>query len=445
MAAVCFYFQIHQPYRLRRYTVFDLGQSSFYEDDDRNCDTMLQAARTCYLPMNALLLRLINKHGTNFRVAFSISGTALEQFEQYAPEVLTTFKALADTGCVEFLGETYSHSFTFLYAPEEYTRQVRLHSQKIRQLFGKKPTVYRHTELIYNNDLAKAVEDMGFKAMLAEGNDHILGWRSAGYVYQRAQDEEHQKRHKLKILLRNRTLSTDISRRFSKKEWDKWPLNAETFAQWCKVSSAKEHCLNLFMPYAAFGLRHASSTGIFDFMEALPDAFLRQGFTFKTPSEVAKAPAVGNIDVPYFMSWASSGNDLDKWLGNDMQKDAIHSLYALHQLHPELYKNEDICRTWQHLQSSEHFAYMCTKWYSSEQDYPLETPYSSPYDAYINYMNVLADFELRLHECVKPTIKRRLVKKEKKSNEALAKDVKTASSTATKVITKAKKILRPVK
>ncbi len=391
MTAICLYFQIHKPYKLRRYTVFDLGQNSIYEDDDRNCDTMLYAAKNCYLPMNDLLLRLINKHDKKFRVAFSISGVALEQFEQYAPEVLDSFKALADTGCVEFLGETYSHSMTFLYAPQEFTRQVKLHSEKIQEFFGQKPTTYRHTELIYNNDLAKAVEKLGFNTMLGEGSDHVLGWRSPNFVYQPVEGK------KLKLLLRNVSLSNDIALRFSQKDWDAWPLTAEQFVRWCDIKNVEGDSINLFMPYETFGLRHGADTGIFEFMEALPTLLLAEGASFKTPAQVAKTAKIsGTIDVPYFMSWASSGHDLDTWLGNAMQKDAIHSLYALAKKHPELY-DEGVCRTWQRLQSSDNFAHMCTKWFSNDQSISPENPYTSPYDAYINFMNILADFELVLN------------------------------------------------
>ncbi len=418
MPAICLYFQIHRPYKLRRYTVFDLGQNSMYEDDDRNCDAMLHAARTCYLPMNDLLLKLIQKHNKKFQVAFSISGMALEQFEQYAPEVLDSFKALADTGCVEFLGETYSHSMTFLYAPQEFARQVKLHSQKIKDYFGKKPTTYRHTELIYNNDLAQAVEKLGFTAMLSEGSDQVLGWRSPNFVYHPAACK------KMKLLLRNVSLSNDIAKRFSQQDWNAWPLTAEKFTTWCDIKNAEGDSINLFMPYETFGLVHNEDTGIFDFMEHLPATLLAAGANFMTPAQVAKpAKIAGTIDVPYFMSWAASGHDLDTWLGNDMQKDAIHSLYALASKQPELY-GEELCRTWQRIQSSDHFSYMCTKWFSEEQSAHINNPYASPYDAYINYMNVLADFELTLNAS-KP------VKVTKPRTRATAAKAATSKTTAT--------------
>lgn len=392
MPAICLYFQVHQPYRLRRYTVFDLGQNSIYEDDDRNCDTLLHAARTCYLPMNDVLLRTIQKHGQRFRVAFSISGTALDQFEQYAPEVMESFQALAKTGCVEFLAETYSHSLAFLYSPEEFARQVELHRTRMQELFGQTPRVFRHTELIYNNDLARAVEDMGFTAILAEGADHVLGWRSPNFVYQPVNCP------KLKLLLKNYGLSDDISQRFAQQKWDQWPLTAEKFASWVHGVSGVGETVNLFMDYETFGLHHKADTGIFHFMEALPQALLaHDDFYFRTPGEVAAAHSpMGRVDVPQFMSWATSGHDLDTWLGNDMQKDAVHALYALA---PQVQHTGDahLQHVWMRLQTAEHFAYMCTKWFSDNVDNKrLRSPYGSPYDAYINYMNVLADYQLAL-------------------------------------------------
>lgn len=392
MPAICLYFQVHQPYRLRRYTIFDLGKNSIYEDDDRNCDTLLHVARTCYLPMNDVLLRTIQKHGQRFRVAFSISGTALDQFEQYAPEVLESFQALAKTGCVEFLAETYSHSLAYLYSPEEFAQQVAMHSARITELFGQSPRVFRHTELIYNNQLAQTVEDMGFTAILAEGADQVLGWRSPNFVYQPMNCQ------KLKLLLKNYSLSDDISQRFTHQEWDQWPLTAEKFASWVHAVNGVGATVNLFMDYETFGLHHKADTGIFHFMEALPAALLANGdFYFRTPSEVAAAnTSMGRVDVPQFMSWATSGHDLDTWLGNDMQKDAVHALYALAPLAHQV-KDAELTRTWTRLQTAEHFAYMCTKWFSNNvESKRLHSPYGSPYDAYINYMNVLADYQLAL-------------------------------------------------
>ena len=282
MSALCFYFQVPQPYRLRHYTFFDIGVDSFYEDEDANCGIMLKVARKCYLPMNALLLKLIRKYDGRFKVSFSISGTALDQFEAYAPEVIQSFRELVATGCVELLSETYNHSLAFLYSPEEFREQVALHDERIEALFGVTPRVFRNTELIYNNDLARAVEAMGYKAVLAEGADHVLGWRSPNFVYRPAGCD------RLKLLLKNYRLSDDIAFRFSNHQWPEFPLTADKFSEWAHAANASGDLINLFMDYETFGEHQWESTGIFAFMEALPEVMLRTpGFAFITPSEAA--------------------------------------------------------------------------------------------------------------------------------------------------------------
>ncbi|WP_241159703.1 glycoside hydrolase family 57 protein [Desulfovibrio sp. ZJ200] len=390
MPALCLCFEVHEPYRLRRYTVFDMGQNSIYEDDDRNCDSLLYAARTCYLPMNDLLLKMIRRHSQDFKVALSISGTALDQFEQYAPEVLDGFKALADTGCVEFMAETAPHSLAFLYSREEFEIQVREQCARIKSLFGKKPVTFRHTEFVYNNDLAAALEKDGFKTVLAEGADHVLGWRSPNYVYRPVSAQ------KLRLLLRNSALSTDIGLRFSNRDWNEWPLTAEKFASWCHSLAGSAEIINIFNDYHVFGLRHNRDSGIFDFMEALPAAVLgHKDFSFLTPEQVSRKIApVGEVDVPDFMSWADEERDLTAWLGNDMQKDAIHALYGLASRVRKL-GAPDLLHDFQRLQTSDHFHYISTKWFAGYLP-DRANPFGSPYDAYITYMNVLADFEMRL-------------------------------------------------
>ena len=390
MPALCLCYEVHEPYRLRRYTVFDMGQNSVYEDDDRNCDALLLTARACYLPMNDLLLKLIRRYGKDFKVAFSISGTALDQFEQYAPEVVDSFKALADTGCVEFVAETGPHSLAFLYSRDEFDLQVKEHCARIKRLFGKKPVTFRNTEFFYNNDLPVALEKLGFKVVLAEGADHVLGWRSPNYVYRPVSTPN------MGLLLRNISLSADIGLRFSDHGWNQWPLTAEKYADWCHSVADSAELINIFNDYHCFGLRHSGETGIFDFMEALPAAVLsRKDFRFTTPAEaVKKIEPVGEIDVPEFMSWDDEGRDLTAWLGNDMQKDAIHALYALA---PRVRKVNapDLTHDFERLQTSDHFRYISTKWFADFlSDRP--NPFNSPYDAYITYMNVLADFEMRL-------------------------------------------------
>lgn len=393
MPSICFYFQVHQPYRLRHYTFFDIGENAFYEDEDVNCDIMLKVARKCYLPMNALLLRLIRRHEGAFKVSFSISGTALDQFELYTPEVIESFRELTDTGCVEMLSETYAHSLAFLFSSAEFREQVALHDRRIEELFGVRPRVFRNTELIYNNDLAALIEQMGYTAVLAEGADRVLGWRSPNFVYQPAGCLD------LKLLLKNYRLSDDIAFRFSNPQWSEYPLTAEKFASWAHAANAAGEVINLFMDYETFGEHHAASTGIFEFMEALPARLLAHpDFTFLTPSEAAATCSpIARLDVPDCISWADVERDLTAWLGNDMQRDAIETLYRL-EPKVKATANADMLRTWRRLQSSDHFYYMCTKWFSDGDVHKYFNPYGAPYDAYINYMNVLADFELTLDE-----------------------------------------------
>lgn len=390
MPALCLCYEVHEPYRLRRYTVFDMGQNSIYEDDDKNCDILLYTARACYLPMNDLLLKLIRRYGKDFKVCFSISGTALDQFEQYAPEVLESFQALAATGCVEFACETAPHSFAFLYSKPEFVRQVEDHARRIKRLFGKKPVTYRNAELVYNNAMGVALGELGYKAVMAEGADHVLGWRSPNYLYSPVGAP------KVRLFLRNIRLSADIGRRFSDQSWDQWPLTAEKYAGWVHSLAGDAEVINIFNDYHVFGLRNTRESGIFAFMEALPDRILaNKDFHFATPSEaVKKLPSVGELDVPDFMSWDYEGRDLTAWLGNDMQKDAIHTLYKMTDRVHAL-GAPDITRDFERLQSSDHFHYMSTKWFTAfAPDRP--NPFPSPYDAYITYMNVLSDLEMRV-------------------------------------------------
>lgn len=390
MPALCLNFKIHEPYRFRRYTVFDMGQNSIYEDDDRNCDALLHAARQCYLPANDVLLRCLRRY-KDFAVSFSISGVALDMFEQYAPEVIESFRALAETGRAEFTAETYAHSLAFLYSREEFDRQVREQCARVKALFGKKPVSFKNTDCIYNNDLAAALQQLGFRTVLAEGADHVLGWRSANYVYQPATAP------KMALLLRNIGLSRDLGVRFGDRSWDQWPLTADKFAAWCHAQADNAEVISILHDYHIFGLRHRAETGIFDFLQALPGAVLAdRRFRFVTPATAAKAyKPVGQVDVPQFMSWDEQGSDLTAWLGSDMQKDAIHALYALA---PRVRACADaaMLRDFERLQTADHFHHMSTKWFSSDGPEDRPNPFGNPYDAYITFMNVLADFELRL-------------------------------------------------
>lgn len=390
MTAICLCYEVHEPYQLRRYTVFDMGQNSIYEDDDHNCDAMLRAARLCYLPANELMLKLIRRYGKAFRVSYAISGTALDLFEQYVPEVLESFTALAQTGCVEFVAETAPHSLAFLYSRQEFDRQVQAQTARLKKLFGVKPVTFKHTECVYNNDLAAAVAELGFKAVLAEGTDQVLGWRSANYLYQPVSAPG------LGLLLRNTSLSNDIGLRFSDTAWPAWPLTADAFASWCHGLADSADVINIINDYHVFGLRHSKESGIFDFLEALPEALLaRKDFYFATPAMAVKQfKPVGKMDIPQFISWEDESGDLTAWLGNDMQKDAIHALYALAP-QADRCGSAELRHDFDRLQTADHFRHMSTKWFSSEApDRP--SPFGSPYDAYITFMNVLADFEMRL-------------------------------------------------
>jgi len=395
MPSVCFYFQLHQPSRLRHYTVFDSDE--LYFDDSKNAAICKKVANKCYLPANRLMLEVINKYNGRFKIAYSITGTLLEQLQLYAPEVISTFDALARTGCVEFLAETYHHSLSFLYSRNEFVEQVNKHTELIKNLFGQTPKIFRNTELIYNNDLAMLIEAMGrFDAILAEGADHILGYRSPNFVYRP------KNCNRLKLLMKNYSLSDDIAFRFSNRGWNQWPLTADKFARWVGNVNGNGNLVNLFMDYETFGEHQWEDTGIFDFMRHLPEEILRHpDNSFKTPSEVVESyQPVGAIDVPHLISWADTERDLSAWLGNAMQSNAIHELYRLEKKIKKT-NDEKIITDWRKLQTSDHFYYMCTKYFADGDVHKYFNPYDSPYDSYINFMNVLNNLSTR---CTKPKI-----------------------------------------
>jgi len=393
MVSVCFYFQVHQPFRLRRYSMFDIGNNQHYFDETKNRQVCEKIAKKCYLPMNRLLLYLIHKHQGKFKVAFSITGTALEQFELYSPEVLESFKELARTGCVEFLAETYHHSLAYLYSKEEFKEQVELHKKKIEELFGHTPTVFRNTELIYNNELANFVETMGYKGILAEGWDHFLGWRSPNFVYRSVYTSS------IKTLLKNYKLADDIAFRFGNKGWNEFPLTVEKYNSWLSAVNGNGHTVNLFMDYETFGEHQWEDTGIFHFMRQLPDEILKHPDNdFKTPSEVIDTyEPVGEIDVHHFVSWADIERDLSAWIGNKMQEASLIELYKLEKP-VKATNNETLINAWRRLTTSDHFYYMCTKWFADGDVHKYFNPYESPYEAYIAFMNVLQDIKLRSEE-----------------------------------------------
>ncbi len=393
MKYICFYFQVHQPYRLRTFRFFDIGEKHDYFDDYDNSFIMRKVAEKNYLPMNALLLDLIKEYGSTFKVSFSISGTALDQFAAYAPEVLESFKRLAETGNVEFLAETYAHSLSALKSKQEFISQVKRQAAKINEYFGQQPTTFRNTELIYSDDIGAMVADMGYKMMLTEGAKHVLGWRSPNYLYTNAINP------KLKLLLKNFRLSDDIAFRFSQQSWSEWPLTTEKYVDWLNQIHSKEEVVNLFMDYETFGEHQWAETGIFDFMRSLPRrVFSHSDFGFATPKELGeKLQAVASIHVPTPISWADEERDLTAWLGNELQDEAFNKLYSLEKkvkycADPQIYAD------WLYLQTSDHFYYMCTKWFSDGDVHKYFNPYGTPYEAFINYMNALSDFIIRVEK-----------------------------------------------
>ena len=389
MKTVNLYFQVHQPWRLKVYRFFNIGKDHNYLDDFTNRAIMQKVARQCYLPMNAMLLKLIEEHKGAFKCSFSVTGSAIEQFRIYAPEVLDSFRALAKTGCVEFLAETYSHSLAALSSKEDFVEQVKLHAKTIKKEFGVKPVAFRNTELIYSDGIGEMVSELGFKTILAEGAKHVLGWKSPNYIYTNAID------NRLRVLLRNYKLSDDIAFRFSNQGWDEYPLTADKFAQWVKEDAGD--VINLFMDYETFGEHQKADTGIFDFVRALPAAILSKGdIQFATVSEAAQvSQPVGVLHCPHVMSWADEERDVTAWLGNELQNEAFGKLYALKDKVKAL-KNEDFDYVWNFMQTSDHFYYMATKWLSDGDVHSYFNPYGSSYEAFINYMNVLSDLEIEI-------------------------------------------------
>ncbi len=404
MKTVSLYFQVHQPWRLKTYRFFNIGKDHNYLDDLTNRAIMQKIARECYLPMNALLLGLLKENKGAFRISFSLTGTVVEQFKLYAPEVLDSFRALVDTGYVELLGETYSHSLAAVSSKEDFTEQVKAHTAMLKREFGVKPKAFRNTELIYSDEIGAMVGELGFKTMLAEGAKHILGWKSPNFVYAGAADQS------LRLLLRNYKLSDDIAFRFSNEGWDEYPLTADKFAQW--VAESDGEVVNLFMDYETFGEHQKASTGIFDFMRNLPKAILNRGdLQFATVSESsAQHQPVSVIHSPHLMSWADEERDITAWLGNDLQNEAFAKLYALKDKIKAL-KSEDFNYVWNFMQTSDHFYYMATKWLSDGDVHSYFNPYGSSYEAFINYMNVLSDFQIEIDKAL-------AAKKTKKSAKA---------------------------
>lgn len=397
MVALCLYFQIHQPIRLRSdFDYFAIGNDLEYEDVHKNKEILTRISHNCYLRTNQLLLELIEQHKGKFKVAFSLSGIVMEQLAQWAPEVLVSFAKLRDTGCVEFLSETYYHSLASLFSEKEWRRQVRLHRETMMKYFGVEPRVIRNTELIYDSNLAKTAEGMGYRGILAEGVDSVLGWRSPHFVYLP------EGCSKIKLLLKNYRLSDDIAFRFSDKSWSHWPLDTDKYANWLLEASQVGQSINLWMDYETFGEHHKESTGIFEFLKHLPQkVFEKTDLEFMTPSDVIKNfEPTATLHFPHHTSWADHEKDLSAWLGNHLQNAAFSAVYNLEK---EVLnsRNQNLIHAWGKLQTSDYFYYMCTKSFTDGEVHTYFNPHASPYDAFITFSNVLNEFKLRLKEAIK--------------------------------------------
>lgn len=394
--SIVLYLHVHQPYRIRHYTIFDTASSHNYFDTDYDAPTnneriVRKVAEKSYLPTNARLLELLRKY-PEFRLSLSITGTALEQFELWAPAVLRSFQELVATGRVEIVGETYHHSLAFFYSLSEFETQVQMHQQKVQQLFGVTPKAFRNTELSYNNDLAIWADQKGYQAILAEGWDPVLGWRSPNYIYRPVNTSN------VKLLMKNYKLSDDIAFRFGNQDWESWPMTADTFSHWLNTTHNAD-IFNLFMDYETFGEHQWHETGIFDFLEHLPKKWLEiPSNKFLTISEAANQFEVkDSIDTPNTTTWADTERDLSAWLGNPMQQQAIEAIYSLQ---PTIMKSDDwnLIEDWRKLQTSDHFYYMCTKWFNDGDIHAYFSPYKTPYEAFGNFINAWHDLRYRLIE-----------------------------------------------
>ncbi len=391
MPSIVFYFKVHQPERLKHYTVFEIGEDHNYFDDELNKFYLDRIVNKCYLPTLNLIYDLIQKTQGKFKVSFGITGILFDQLKKWHPEIIELFQKLNKTNCIEFIGETYYHSLSSLYSINEFKKQVILHKKLIKKLFKKEPKVFANTELIYFDDLTFTIKNLGFKAILTEGVSWILGWQSPNFIY-----EDPNKN--LKILLRNYQLSDDISFRFSARWWNEWPLTAEKFANWLENYNGNGEVINLFMDFETFGEHQWPETGIFDFLKALPfEIFKRKDLEFALPSEVIeKYPTRGIFSSKKPITWADTERDLSAWLENEMQKESVEMLYSLEKKIPRSLKE-----TWRKLQTADHFYYMCTKWFSDGDVHKYFNPYNTPYDAYLNFRNVLEDFKLMINDKIK--------------------------------------------
>jgi alpha-amylase len=428
MKNICFYFEIHQPVRLKRYRFFEIGQDHYYYDDFQIEERIRYLVDNAYMPANKTIAEMIRSSNGKFKCAFSISGIALEQLEQYAPEVIDSFKEMMKTGSIEFLAEPYAHSLSSIYDMNEFEYQVKMHSDKIESLFGKRPASFRNAELIYSDEIGSAVSNMGYKTMLIDESSHVLGWKSQNFVY------THATLPKLKLLVRNHKLSDDIAFRFSNNSWHDFPLTADKFVNWIAGMPADETIVNLWMGYEALGVFQRAESGIYDFLKALPYHAMEQKMSFILPSEVGrKLETAGSISAPYAISWSGIEKDLSAWTGNDLQQEALKKLYEVSE-RVKLCNDKPLRRDWLMLQSTDHFRYM------SHKD-PYGTHYESSYEAFMNYMNVLADFLERLDAQYPTSIENeelnellKTINSQEKEIEKLEQEVKKLKSKKSKIV-----------
>ncbi len=389
MKTICLYFEIHQITHLKRYRFFDIGTDHYYYDDYENERTISEIAEKSYMPALNALLEMINNSGKYFKVAFSLSGVGMEQLELHAPQVLEKLQELNATGCVEFLAEPYSHGLASLINEDSFAKEVKRQAAKIQEYFGKKPTVLRNSSLIYSDDIGMKVAQMGFEGMLTEGAKHVLGWKSPHYVYHCALAP------KLKLLLRDIRLSDDISLRFNNSSWEGYPLFADTYINEIAAFPQEEQIINIFMELSALGIAQPLSSNILEFFKALPECARQKGITFSTPSEICKKmKSVGELNVPDTLSWVDEERDVSTWLGNPMQREAFNKLYSVAD-RVRIANDPRINQDWDYLQASNNFRFMTTKPSNVGLDRGI---YSSPFDAFTNYMNILGDFLNRVND-----------------------------------------------
>ena len=388
MKTICLYFEIHQIIHLKRYRFFDIGTDHYYYDDYENERSITDIVERSYMPALNALHEMILENGKYFKVAFSLSGTGIEQLEMHAPQVLEKLQQMNETGCVEFLAEPYSHGLSSLANEETFARDVKKQAAKIEEMFGKKPTVARNSSLIYSNDIGAQIAAMGFKGMLTEGAKHVLGWKSPHYVY------HCQNAPSLKLLLRDIELSDDISLRFNNSEWDGYPLFADDYIDRIARMPEEEQIINIFMELSALGIAQPLSSNILDFIKALPACAKAKGITFSTPTEICKAcKSISELDVPDTLSWVDEERDASCWLGNAMQREAFEKLYSVAD-RLRIADDPRINQDWDYLQASNNFRFMTTKPSNVGLDRGI---YSGPFDAFTNYMNILGDFTNRVN------------------------------------------------